>query len=169
MSSTTKFGERMCRDLAFWMRRSLNVEPMRYDDSGLVPGIFLGADPAEWRSFLSTKPKPKSFFQITRGFSLLKLAGEAYGFGAGDNRLACAQWINCHPFNVRYWTKSSGGWWPGGKISFLPRFESAELQVETLVLVVTGRAGPGLSFAVVWIPERPALPGTGKGPKTIGV
>ena len=153
-----KFGKRMCRDLGYWLRRSLVSEPMNYNDMGPTPGTFIAADPDEWKKFLSKTPKPKSFFQVSSGISLLTLAGKAYSFEPGDDRLAAAQWINCHPFNVRYWSKSSGKWWPGGKVSFLPRFESPKLQVETYVLLGEGRAGPGRSFAVVWIPARPVLP-----------
>jgi hypothetical protein len=163
LSPGAALSGRMCRDLGFWMRRSLVVEPMSYRRAGLVPDTFLAADAASWTTFLSPTPKPTSFFHIHRGLSLLALAGRAYGFSTGDDRLAAAQWINCHPFNVRYWSPSSSSVWPGGRISFRPRFESPELQVETFVQLVEGRAGAGHSFAVVWIPERPVLAGTASG------
>jgi len=121
--------------------------------AGPVNGIRAAEDWDVWRW---RNPQSFRFYKIQRGDNLLTVAGKAYGLSAGTKRLHAAQFINCHPFNRRFWDSSlaHSSWWPHGRILFNPRFDrDVAKQARTKVSYPSGKSPSGDAYAMIWIPN----------------
>lgn len=70
-----------------------------------------------------SKPKPGSWYQVKKGDSLLGVAGAAFGFKGGSDRLERARWINDAKANASFVKASlKDSMFPRGRISFSPPY-----------------------------------------------
>lgn len=97
---------------------------------------------------VSDVPVPGRWYRIRKGDSLLKVAGKAYGLGAGGERLERSKWINEVPANAVYFRKTDAGFernvYGPNIISFSPKFAC-----ETDDAIAGGK---GSCFAPIYIP-----------------
>ena len=107
--------------------------------------------PKDFSLWLSPTPIPRRLYQIRRGDSLIGLAHAAYGKTPG---FWGAQYINCHPYNRRFWRSSLRHWkyWPRGRISFGRRFGGTSPVDHVTAVVPVGGAPRGSVYPIIWIP-----------------
>jgi V8-like Glu-specific endopeptidase len=98
----------------------------------------------------SPAPTPGAFYRIRPGDTLLGVAGRAYGLSPGGERLAAARRINDAAYNRRFRDSrlTDNGLFPGGRISFNPRFD-CDLTAQAWD---PRRAPSGRCFATIWLP-----------------
>ncbi|HSH81819.1 MAG TPA: hypothetical protein VLA19_25110, partial [Herpetosiphonaceae bacterium] len=97
----------------------------------------------------ATEPTPGQFYPIQPGDRLVALARAAY---PDLHPLDGARRINNHRYNRRLWRPpgdSSSRWFPGGVISFAPRFRSVRRQG----LMRRREPRDGRSYALIYVPR----------------
>jgi hypothetical protein len=105
---------------------------------------------------ITPDPTPGNFYQFERGDSLLSRVGDAYGVGAGGERLRLAKAMNAWDLNLRFHTSPKPGFtakhFKQGIISLKPVFgDSYEAQYSG----PTG--GRGNAYAIAYFPTRQEL------------
>lgn len=96
---------------------------------------------------LATSPQPDRLYRLQTGDTLLEVAGEAYGVGAGEARLGRAQLVSRHPFNWRFHRSGTSDFvkkfFPEGIVTFTRRFSCADADFnDPAQFTPTGRCLP---------------------------
>jgi hypothetical protein len=122
----------------------------RPDGVKVVGDIDEAAATSHWRKSLTAAPAASFFYRIQSGDTLIDVARRAYG---ATPDYWGPQYINFHPFNRRLWRTdlTNARLWPGGRVSFSPRFAAdLDTQVTTLAGVASAPRGP--AYGVLFIP-----------------
>ena len=101
---------------------------------------------------ISLRPRPGFITRAELGDTILGMTGEAYGVGAGDERLRLSQAVVSHPLNQRFVRPSQSQFnrenFPGGMIALVPEFSCDAKEQYT-----SPSGGQGVGHPFVFFPE----------------